>query len=141
MTATERAQLPVEELAAIQGQELNAVTTAYVLLGLLMLALLLVIRFTKMPNLSEKGEKVEFAATLRRLIRNKNYVWGVVAQFFNIGAQLCGHLLFVMLWYNWTLMVYWLHWGILLLLMLWLMRCVVLNLWLQCFMTDVNGLG
>ena len=88
MTATERAQLPVEELAAIQGQELNAVTTAYVLLGLLMLALLLVIRFTKMPNLSEKGEKVEFAATLRRLIRNKNYVWGVVAQFFNIGAQI-----------------------------------------------------
>ena len=88
MTAAERAQLPVEELAAIQGQELNAVTTAYVVLGLLMLALLLVIRFTKMPNLSEKGEKVEFGATLRRLIKNKNYVWGVVAQFFNIGAQI-----------------------------------------------------
>ena len=50
MTATERAQLPAEELAAIQGQELNAV--------------------------------------LRRLIKNKNYVWGVIAQFFNIGAQI-----------------------------------------------------
>ena len=34
MTATERAQLPAEELAAIQGQELSAVTTAYVVLGL-----------------------------------------------------------------------------------------------------------
>jgi FHS family L-fucose permease-like MFS transporter len=39
MTATERAQLPAEELAAIQGQELNAVTTAYVVLGLVMLVL------------------------------------------------------------------------------------------------------
>lgn len=54
MTATERAQLPAEELAAIQGQELNAVTTAYVVLGLVMLVLLLAIRLTKMPNLSEK---------------------------------------------------------------------------------------
>ena len=53
-----------------------------------MLVLLLAIRFTKMPNLSEKGEKVEFTATLRRLIKNRNYVWGVVAQFFNIGAQI-----------------------------------------------------
>ena len=88
MTATERAQLPAEELAAIQGQELNAVTTAYVVLGLVMLVLLLAIRLTKMPNLSEKGEKIEFGATLRRLIKNKNYVWGVIAQFFNIGAQI-----------------------------------------------------
>ena len=86
--STERAQLPVEELAAIQGQELSAVTAAYVVLGLVMLVLLLAIRLTKMPNLSEKGEKVEFAATLRRLIKNRNYVWGVVAQFFNIGAQI-----------------------------------------------------
>lgn len=80
MTATERAQLPAEELAAIQGQELNAVTTAYVVLGLVMLVLLLAIRLTRMPNLSEKV-KIEFGATLRRLIKNKNYVWGVIAQF------------------------------------------------------------
>ena len=41
-----------------------------------------------MPNLSEKGEKVEFGATFRRLMKNKNYVWGVVAQFFYVGAQI-----------------------------------------------------
>ena len=55
---------------------------AYVVLGLVMLVLLLAIRLTKTPNLSEKGEKIEFGATLRRLIKNKNYVWGVIAQFF-----------------------------------------------------------
>lgn len=88
MTASERAALPPEELAAIQGQELNAVTTAYVVLGLVMLILLIAIRLTKMPNLSEKGEKMDFSATLQRLRKNKNYVWGVIAQFFNIGAQI-----------------------------------------------------
>lgn len=88
LTAAQRAELPPVELAAIQGEELKAVTTAYVVLGFVMLVLLFSIRLTKMPNLSEKGEKIEFRSTLRRLGRNKNYVWGVVAQFFNIGAQI-----------------------------------------------------
>jgi FHS family L-fucose permease-like MFS transporter len=88
LTAIQRADLPPAELAIIQGQELNAVTTAYVVLGFVMLILLLAIRLTKMPNLRESGEKVEFRSTLKRLKKNKNYVWGVAAQFFNIGAQI-----------------------------------------------------
>ena len=41
-----------------------------------------------MPNLREKEDKIEFAATFRRLIKNKHYVWGVVAQFFYVGTQI-----------------------------------------------------
>lgn len=88
LTATERAQLPAEELTAIQGEELRAITTTYVVLGIVMLLLLLAIRLTKMPNLREERGKLEFGATFRRLIKNRNYVWGVVAQFFYVGAQI-----------------------------------------------------
>lgn len=88
MTASERSQLPASELAAIQGQELHAVTTSYIVLGLVMLVLLAAIWLTKMPNLRESGEKVDFVATFRRLKKNKNYVWGVVAQFFYVGSQI-----------------------------------------------------
>lgn len=87
MTASERARLPAEKLAAIQGGELSAVTETYVILGLVMLVLLFAIWLTKMPNLRENGEKLEFVATFRRLAKNKNYMWGVVAQFFYVGAQ------------------------------------------------------
>lgn len=87
-TAAERDMLPVDELVAIQGAELNAVTTTYVILGLVMAAIFIAIWLTKMPNLKEDGDKVEFGATLKRLIKNKNYVWGVVAQFFYVGAQI-----------------------------------------------------
>ncbi|MDD7596738.1 L-fucose:H+ symporter permease [Prevotella sp. SGI.027] len=88
LTATERAQLPAESLQRIQDGELNAVTTAYVILGFVMIAFFLAIYFTKMPNLSEGDRKVDLKATLKRLSHNKNYVWGVVAQFFDIGAQI-----------------------------------------------------
>jgi FHS family L-fucose permease-like MFS transporter len=60
----------------------------YVVLGVVMFALLLAILFTKMPKLKEGRQKLEFAATFKRLIKNKNYVWGVIAQFFYVGAQI-----------------------------------------------------
>jgi len=88
LTASERATLAPDALNKIQGQELTYVTTTYVVIGIVMFLLLLAILFTKMPNLKEGGQKLEFFATFRRLIKNKNYVWGVVAQFFYVGAQI-----------------------------------------------------
>jgi len=88
MTASERASLPASELTAIQGTELNAVTMTYLAVGAVMFFLLLAILFTKMPSLKEGGEKLDLKGTFGRLIKNKNYVWGVVAQFFYVGAQI-----------------------------------------------------
>lgn len=88
LTASERASLPEHELLSIQGHELHAVTTAYVVLGIVMLILLFLIRMTKMPNLRETDKTINLIPTLRRLSKNKNYVWGVVAQFFYVGAQI-----------------------------------------------------
>ncbi|MDR1666702.1 MAG: L-fucose:H+ symporter permease [Bacteroidales bacterium] len=87
-TASERSALQASELAEIQGGELNSVTMTYVVLGMVMFGLLLAILFTKMPNLKEGGQKPEFGATFKRLMKNRNYVWGVVAQFFYVGAQI-----------------------------------------------------
>ncbi len=87
-TAAERAALPEAELAAIQSGELGAVTTTYVILGLVMVALMVAIRLTRMPNLKEEGGRIDLRATFGRLFKNRNYVWGVVAQFFYVGAQI-----------------------------------------------------
>jgi len=89
LTAAERASLPAAELTAIQGAEMSAVTTTYMAVGAVMLGLFFAILFTKMPNLKEGGgQGSDFAGTFRRLIKNRNYVWGVVAQFFYVGAQI-----------------------------------------------------
>ena len=87
-TASERAHLPAEELTVIQGAELNAVTATYMAVGAVMICILLAILLTKMPNLKEGGQKLDLAGTFRRLRKNRNYVWGVVAQFFYVGAQI-----------------------------------------------------
>ncbi len=88
MGATERASITREELVKIQGHELDAVTMTYMTVGLVMVILLLMILFTKMPRLKEEDKRLDFAGTFRRLMKNKNYKWGVIAQFFYVGAQI-----------------------------------------------------
>ncbi len=88
LSAEERATLPADELIKIQGMELNAVTTTYIALGLIMVIILLAIFFTKMPYAKEENKTLDLKGTFQRLIKNKNYVWGVVAQFFYVGAQI-----------------------------------------------------
>lgn len=88
MSAADRALLAPEKLSGIQGTELNAVTTTYMAVGLVMVVILLMIFFTRMPNLKEDDKRLDFAGTFRRLMKNRNYVWGVVAQFFYVGAQI-----------------------------------------------------
>lgn len=88
MGADERAALDTSELIKIQNNELFAVTNAYMILGLIMLVLFLLILFTKMPKAQDDDKTVNLKATFGRLLKNKNYVWGVIAQFFYVGAQI-----------------------------------------------------
>jgi MFS transporter, FHS family, L-fucose permease len=88
MTAAERSTLPTDALVKIQGVELRAVTMTYMSIGLIMLLLFLAILITKMPKAREDNKRVDLLGTFSRLIKNRNYVWGVVAQFFYVGAQI-----------------------------------------------------
>lgn len=87
-SAATRASMTASELARVQDAELNAVTSTYVVLGLVMVAILVAIWLTKMPKVKEDDKSIDLAGTLRRLGRNKTYVWSVVAQFFYVGAQI-----------------------------------------------------
>ncbi|MGD9555856.1 MAG: L-fucose:H+ symporter permease [Mangrovibacterium sp.] len=88
LSAAERAALPPAELTRIQGIELNAVTMTYIVLGLIMVGLLVAIWLTRMPALKEDDKSLDLRGAFSRLVKNKNYVWSVVAQFFYVGAQI-----------------------------------------------------
>lgn len=88
-SAEERAAMSSDQLQAIQQDELSAVMGPYVGVAFFLIVLWLVIYFTGMPKASDAYSKVDLGPTIKRLMANKNYVWGVVAQFFYVGAQIC----------------------------------------------------
>jgi len=83
-----RAVMDAEALRAIQAEELSAVMGPYVGVAFVLVLLFVAIWLTPMPRASDEGPRLELGPTLRRLLRQRHYVWGVVAQFFYVGAQL-----------------------------------------------------
>lgn len=76
------------QLEAAKSAEMSAVTLTYMGVGVVLLALLIVIMlYKKMPaNKDVSGDS--FGVTVKRLIKRRHYFWGVVAQFFYVGAQI-----------------------------------------------------
>ena len=87
-TAAERAAMSPEQLEAMQAHELGAVTGTYMTLGFVLLAILVVMLLVKMPEGGDRGQGDRLGVVFRRLFANKTYAWGVVAQFFYVGAQI-----------------------------------------------------
>ena len=75
------------ELAAIRENDLEIISIPYIALGVLVLIIMGIIIFTKMPKTSEK-DKMSLSVSFHKLFANKNYKQGVIAQAFYVGAQI-----------------------------------------------------
>lgn len=86
--AAARSSMSAEALQAIQKEELNAVMGPYVAIALILLLLWLLIFFRRMPYGMDTSKGFQLGKTIQRLLSNRPYVMGVVAQFFYVGAQI-----------------------------------------------------
>lgn len=86
--AADRTTMDPETLKAMQADELAGVVSTYVGVALFLVVVWFVIRTVRMPVASEIVEKDGIVAGFKRLSKNKNYMRGVMAQFFYVGAQI-----------------------------------------------------
>ncbi|MGN0310921.1 MAG: L-fucose:H+ symporter permease [Bacteroides sp.] len=84
----ERAQLSAEEFEAVKQSDLGVLIGPYLVIGVVILLMLLVIRLTPMPRNADKSHSINFLPTLKRIFALHRYRYGVVAQFFYVGAQI-----------------------------------------------------
>lgn len=92
-TPEERAAMPHDQLVGIQTGELNAIMIPYLWLAALLVLIWVGIAVVKVPRSHEEvapdTHHMHFTATVRRLHHNHHWRYGVLAQFFNVGAQVC----------------------------------------------------
>ena len=90
-TAEQRASMSEAELLSTRSSELQAVMGPFVALSLFYIALAASIAFVKVTEapVATSGQTASSGGRLTRLLGNKRYSFGVVAQFFNIAAQTC----------------------------------------------------
>ena len=88
MCTEERALLNDSEFQAIKESDLTVLIAPYLIIGLIILAMLIVIRLVKMPKNGDQNHKIDFFPTLKRIFMETRYREGVIAQFFYVGAQI-----------------------------------------------------
>lgn len=79
--------LSLDELAVIRENDLGIISIPYLGLGILVLVIMAIIIFTKMPKTAEE-DKMSIRESFKKLLSNKNYIKGVIAQAFYVGAQI-----------------------------------------------------
>ena len=80
--------LDITSKALVRSNDLMVIRNPYVILGLVVLAILVVIALVKMPENKDSNGKIDFGPTMKRLVKNRNFVEGTLAQMFYVGAQI-----------------------------------------------------
>lgn len=88
LDTAERAQLSDADFTLLKEHDLGVLITPYLIIGLVILAVFLLIRFTKMPKNADQSHKIDFIPTLKRIFSRPRYREGVIAQFFYVGVQI-----------------------------------------------------
>ncbi len=80
--------LSAAEKASIRANDLAVIRDPYVMLGFVVVAMLIIISISKMPDRNYADHRVNAIDTFKRLIKNKKYREGVIAQVFYVAAQI-----------------------------------------------------
>ncbi len=90
MTSEERANLTQDAFESLKEQDLSVLIGPYLIIAAVIVAVFMILWFTKIPNTQTKIEDGNdgIAQTFSRLWKNKRYIWSVVAQFFYVGVQI-----------------------------------------------------
>ena len=88
MDTDSRNLLSQEEFEAIRDSDLQVLIEPYLAIGIVIVLIMLVIRFAKMPKNGDTNKNIDFIPTLKRIFSKPNYREGVIAQFFYVGVQI-----------------------------------------------------
>jgi len=72
----------------IKTTDLMVIRDPYVILGLVIIAVFVLFLVSKMPNIKEEGSNENVKKTFKRLLKNKIYSKGVLAQIMYVGVQI-----------------------------------------------------
>lgn len=81
-------KMPVEQLNAYLQTEANAVRIPYLIIAVIVILLIVLFAFTKIPEIKEDDSSIHGPVKFSiKVLRHSHTRWAVVAQFFYVGAQ------------------------------------------------------
>ena len=82
------AELDTATKIAIKTSDLMVIRNPYVILGLVIIAIFMIILFSKMPEGKDKSHQINIKSSLKSLVNNKRYLLGLLAQLLYMGGMI-----------------------------------------------------
>jgi len=92
LTAEQQASMSTEQMNLYLNQEASSVEMPYIIIGIVVLTVALFLWRTPLPEIVEEDNSLE---TEGSILKEKNLMFGVLAQFFYVGAQVCVSSFFI----------------------------------------------
>ncbi len=88
LDTAQRAALSPAEFEAVKMSDLEILSSPYIIIGVVIIAMFVIIALVKMPRNADSNHNINLIPTLKRIFSLPRYREGVVAQFFYVGAQI-----------------------------------------------------
>lgn len=95
LTVAQETTMSVEKLNAYLNNEAAAVKIPYLIIGLVVLAVAFLLYKSHLPEINDHEHDIELSSGDTSIWRHKHLIWGVAAQFFYVGAQVCVSSFFI----------------------------------------------
>ncbi len=89
LTKTEMEAMSPTDLHSYLLSEAASVKLPYLTLGLIILVVAVIFYFTNMPDVKEEDSKEGEGTSFKSALKSIQLRWGILAQFFYVGAQVC----------------------------------------------------
>lgn len=95
LSEAEKAGMSVEQLGAYLDNEAAAVKMPYIVIGVIVLIVAAILYKTDLPEVTDDAHEVNMSGGSQSIWRHSHLTWGVIAQFFYVGAQVCVSSFFI----------------------------------------------
>lgn len=92
LSAQQEAAMSTQQLNDYLNHEASAVKLPYIIIGIVVLLVAVFLYKTKLPEIKEQDDSLEVEGSI---LKEKNLMFGVLAQFFYVGAQVCVSSFFI----------------------------------------------
>ena len=95
LTTAQEALMTSEQINSFLDQEAAAVKIPYFIIGIVVLAVALLLYKSHLPEITEDAHEIDLSSSDQSIWRHKHLIWGVITQFFYVGAQVCVSSFFI----------------------------------------------
>lgn len=95
LTSAETASMSAAQMSTFLDGEAATVKMPYLIIGIVVLVVAILLYKSELPEITEAGHDIELPTGSQSIMRHKHLVWGITAQFFYVGAQVCVSSFFI----------------------------------------------